>query len=371
MLASELDFHLPDELIAQSPTEPRDAARLLVLNRETGALSHHFVRNLPELLQAGDLLVFNDTRVLRARLRGFKPSGGRVEALLLKEQAKNRWEALLKPSQRLKVGGEVEFVAADGTARVTARLLERSDEAWHLEFQTPDDGDIRDWLPQLGEVPLPPYIHQTATEERYQTTFSRRKTEGNPLDSAAAPTAGLHFTPQLLERLAAKGIDTAFVTLAVGAGTFRPVQTESLDDHKMHAEEFWVSAETAAKVNAQKARGGRVVAVGTTTVRTLESVADERGFIAAGETQTSIFIRPGYRFRCVDVLMTNFHLPRSTLLALVGAFAEQKSRDIDASASQNGENGSKRGLLAIHAAYAEAISKRYRFFSFGDAMLID
>jgi S-adenosylmethionine:tRNA ribosyltransferase-isomerase len=269
------------------------------------------------------------------------------------------------------VGGEVEFVAADGKDRVMARLVERSGEAWNLEFLLPEGTDIRQLLPQLGEVPLPPYIRQSATEERYQTTFSRLKTEGNPLDSAAAPTAGLHFTPELLTRLKERGIDTAFVTLAVGAGTFRPVQTASLDDHKMHAEEFWVSAETAAKINAQKARGGRVVAVGTTTVRTLESVADERGLVVEGEAQTEIFIRPGYRFRCVDVLMTNFHLPRSTLLALVGAFAEQKNVNMDRDNPQNGENGSKRGLMTIHAAYAAAIEKQYRFFSFGDAMLID
>jgi S-adenosylmethionine:tRNA ribosyltransferase-isomerase len=363
VLASDLDFDLPPHLIAQTPAEPRDSARLLVLKPATSELTHHIVRDLPDLLQPGDLLVFNDTRVLRARLRGFKPSGGRVEALLLKELGRNTWEALLKPSQRLRVGGEVEFISADEKVRVSARLLGRSDEAWHLEFFPPENSDVREMLPLLGEVPLPPYIQQTADEARYQTTFSRRKLEGNPLDSAAAPTAGLHFTPELLEKLGQKGIDSAFVTLAVGAGTFRPVQSERLEEHKMHVEEFWISPQAAQKINAQKARGGRIVAVGTTTVRTLESVADEKGMVHEGEAQTDIFIRPGYRFRCVDALVTNFHLPRSTLLALVAALAEQKM--------QNGENGSKGGLGAIHTAYAEAIAQSYRFFSFGDAMLID
>ena len=362
MLASELDFPLPDELIAQTPAEPRDSARLLVLKRENEAISHHFVRDLPDLLRRGDLLVFNDTRVLRARLRGFKPSGGRVEALLLKEMARNRWEALLKPSQRLKTGGEVEFVAPDDSIRVKARLGERQNEAWQVEFFPEAGRDLRELLPVLGEVPLPPYIHQNAGEERYQTMFSRLKTQGNPLDSAAAPTAGLHFTPELLQKLAEKGIETEFVTLAVGAGTFRPVQSETLEEHQMHREEFWISPQAAQRINAQKARGGRVVAVGTTTVRTLESAANEQGQVEPGEADTQIFIRPGYHFRCVDALLTNFHLPRSTLLSLVGAFAQQ---------NQNGENGSKRGLATIQTAYAIAIAQRYRFFSFGDAMLID
>lgn len=364
MLARELDFDLPPHLIAQTPLEPRDAARLLVLRRDCGQISHHFVRDLPVLLRRGDLLVFNDTRVLRARLRGFKASGGRVEALLLRERAKNCWDALLKPSQRLQVGGAVEWVSPDQNLRVAARLGQRLDEAWQILFLPPNGADVRDLLPVLGEVPLPPYIHGSADENRYQTTFSRLKTEGNPLDSAAAPTAGLHFTPELLQQLRQRGIESAFLTLAVGAGTFRPVQSESLDDHKMHAEAFAISPHCAAQINAQKARGARVVAVGTTTVRTLESVADARGFVPAGEDETAIFIRPGHRFRCVDALLTNFHLPRSTLLALVGAFAQKNGL-------QDGENGSKGGLATIHAAYAEAIAQGYRFYSFGDAMLID
>ncbi len=364
MLARELDFDLPPHLIAQTPIEPRDAARLLVLRRDSGQISHHFVRDLPDLLRRGDLLVFNDTRVLRARLRGFKPSGGRVEALLLREIAKNRWQALLKPSQRLKVGGEVEWHSPDASLRVLSRLEQRHDEAWQLQFSPENGADVRDLLPVLGEVPLPPYIRAGADENRYQTTFSRLKTEGSPLDSAAAPTAGLHFTPELLQRLRERQIESAFLTLAVGAGTFRPVKSESLDDHPMHAEAFAISPRCAAQINAQKARGGRVVAVGTTTVRTLESVVDTRGLVPSGENETAIFIRPGHRFRCVDALVTNFHLPRSTLLALVAAFAHKD-------ASQNGENGSKAGLTTIHAAYAEAIAQGYRFYSFGDAMLID
>ena len=363
MLASDLDFFLPPHLIAQTPIEPRDAARLLHLHAQNERISHHFVRDLPEILRAGDLLVFNDTRVLRARLHGFKPTGGRLEALLLREIERNRWEAMLKRAGRLSIDTVVEFASPDGQTRVSARLLARHDETWHLEFSPPNGADLRDFLPVLGEVPLPPYIRHSAEEARYQTTFSRLKTEGAPLDSAAAPTAGLHFTPELLHKLAQKGIDSAFITLAVGAGTFRPVQTQTLEEHRMHFEEFEISHLAAQKINAQKARGGRVVAVGTTTVRTLESVASENGEVRAGEAKTDIFIRPGHHFRCVDALMTNFHLPCSTLLALVAVLVEQKMR--------NGENGSKSGLAAIHAAYAHAIENNYRFFSFGDAMLIE
>ena len=361
VLASELDFDLPPERIAQAPIEPRDAARLLRFGRETKEISHHFVRDLPGLLREGDLLVFNDTRVLRARLRGFKPSGGRVEALLLKEMARNRWQTLLKPSARLQPGAVIEFVAPDSSLKIAARLISRDEASWEIEFLPPQGGNIRDLLPLLGEVPLPPYIHQHAEEGRYQTTFSQLKSAGNPLDSAAAPTAGLHFTPELLELLAKRGIDSAFLTLAVGAGTFRPVKTETLDDHPMHLEEFEISVHAAEQINAQKARGGRVVAVGTTVVRTLESALNEAEQVAPGESATQIFIRPGFRFRVVDALITNFHQPRSTLLALVAAFIEHG----------NGENGSKRGLATIRELYAGAIEREYRFHSFGDAMLLD
>jgi len=365
VLASELDFDLPLERIAQTPIEPRDAARLLVFAPQSGQIAHRFVRDLPSLLREGDLLIFNDTRVLRARLRGFKPSGGRVEALLLKETGRNLWQALLKPSARLQSGGDLAFVSPDGKLKLAARLGPRIENCWQIEFFPPDGGDVRDWLPILGEVPLPPYIHQKAEAARYQTTFSRLKTEGNPLDSAAAPTAGLHFTPELLQKLAETGIQSAFLTLAVGAGTFRPVQSETLEDHPMHREEFEISARAAQQINAQRARGGRIVAIGTTVVRTLESVADENGMVTAGEAATQIFIRPGHTFRAVDALITNFHQPRSTLLALVGAFIEAKNR------AQNGENGSKSGLATIREIYAHAIAEEYRFHSFGDAMLLE
>ena len=390
MLTRELDFDLPSELIAQTPLEPRDAARLLHLNCAAAALTHHIARDLPDLLRAGDLLVLNDTRVLRARLHGHKPSGGRVEALLLKEERADArgadvWEALLKPSGRLQIGGELWFRAPEiaPDIAVKARLLERRDAAWLMQFSSDDGRSLRELLPILGEVPLPPYIHQQADEARYQTTFAREISDDNPLDSAAAPTAGLHFTPELLERLQSRGIERVFITLAVGAGTFRPVKVENLDEHPMHAEEFWIAPEVAARINAHKAAGGRVVAVGTTTVRALESAArqTEDGGVMAGAGETRLFLRPGAPFYVVDALMTNFHLPRSTLLALVAAFIESKferqSKGEPSVEQPNGENSSTGlkaggiGLELTHRAYREAIACRYRFFSFGDAMLIE
>ncbi len=393
MLTSLLDYNLPPEFIAQTPIEPRDAAKLLVFNRAKAETTHHTIRDLPDLLQSGDLLVFNDTRVLRARLLGSKPTGGKVEALLLKERDKNRWEALLKPSARLKTGAVITF-SRDGF-ELEARLLARLEETWEIEFLTSNDGNVRDYLERLGEIPLPPYIHEKSEDERYQTTFSsegQREEEAGALDSAAAPTAGLHFTDELFERLRAKNIDWTFVTLAVGVGTFRPVQAENLEDHKMHGEEFWISPETAAKINAQKRANRRVVAVGTTSVRTLESMAigsendevslEEREFVRSGAGQTHLFLRPGSRFHIVDALVTNFHLPKSTLLALVAAFIETGSPQIS-----NGENGSTDietpvrkafdsasehyGFETIHALYNEAMANGYRFFSFGDAMFIE
>ena len=390
MLTRELDFDLPPELIAQTPLEPRDAARLLRLDCASGALTHHVVRDLPDLLRAGDLLVLNDTRVLRARLFGQKPSGGRVEALLLREERGHArgadvWEALLKPSGRLQIGGELWFRSEENGRIIEARaqLLERRDAAWLLQFSASDGRALRELLPVLGEVPLPPYIHQKADEARYQTTFARENsTESsgeNPLDSAAAPTAGLHFTPELFARLDARGIERAFVTLAVGAGTFRPVKVENLDEHSMHAEEFWIAPEVAARINAHKKMGGRVVAIGTTTVRALESAARQNasGHVEAGAGETRLFLQPGAPFYVIDALMTNFHLPRSTLLALVAAFIESKSGRVEDGANPNGENSSTvlnaggTGLETTHRAYREAIAGRYRFFSFGDAMLIE
>jgi S-adenosylmethionine:tRNA ribosyltransferase-isomerase len=368
MLSAELDYDLPPQLIAQEPVQPRDAARLMRLQRDSGTLAHFRVRDLPRLLRPDDLLVFNDTRVLRARLRGFKSeSGGRVEAILLREIETNRWEVLLKPSARLRQGTSLTFVSPDETLQVKAEPLLRTEIGWELRFW-PDQStltDIRSLLPQLGEVPLPPYIHQAAPESDYQTIYARQQpasdvSQGVALDSAAAPTAGLHFTPRLWKELNEQGVQTAFVTLGVGIGTFRPMQSEVLEEHSMHQEEFEVDRSAAQLINAQKARGGRVIAVGTTTTRVLESVADENGQVREGIGNTSIFIRPGYRFRCVDAMMTNFHLPRSTLLAMVSAFAE------------NGQNQSTlTGLDKIRYAYREAIAQEYRFFSFGDAMLIE
>lgn len=376
MLTSELDFHLPAELIAQTPHEPRDQSRLLHFRRGwplEQAIAHRRVCDLPEILQPDDLLVFNDTRVLRARLRGRKSSGGKIEALLLREIERNVWRALLKPSARLREGERVFFAGRDddessNEAAIIATLLAREESEWRVRFDLPEDENLREILPRLGEVPVPPYIQTVPREEQYQTVYSQNNdTSGarpgvlpaHALDSCAAPTAGLHFSDALLESLHARGVKTAFVTLGVGVGTFRPVKTESLDEHEMHREEFFVSQNAARAINAQRAGGKRVIAVGTTTVRVLESICDENGMIAPGAGETKIFIRPGFRFRCTDALMTNFHLPRSTLLALVAAFLE------------DGPNSQLTGLEAVHYAYAQAIAASYRFFSFGDAMFIE
>lgn len=377
MLVSELDYELPPQLIAQEMAEPRDASRLMHLERRSGRIQHLALRDLPQLLKPTDLLVFNDTRVLRARLRGNKlESGGQVEALLLREVSTNLWEVLLKPSARLRPGTQLNFTG-DGlsTPAVRAEPVERTSSGWLLKFFPQESGhnDIRALLPIIGEVPLPPYIKQAPRDEaQYQTTFARTTSDNSsrPFDSAAAPTAGLHFTPALLQELQKKGIRTAFVTLAVGIGTFRPVQTETLEEHEMHAEEFTVPTATAELIARQRERGARVVAVGTTTTRVLESVADASGRVQPGAGSTSIFIRPGYRFRCVDAMLTNFHLPRSTLLAMISAFAENSS---PAMCSNNLENKVSQltGLEKIRYAYSQAVQEQYRFFSFGDAMLIE
>ena len=399
MLASDFDYHLPPELIAQTPVHPRDAARLLQLKRASGALSHHVFSDLPDLLRAGDLLVFNDTRVLRARLRGHKIGedgtiGGRVEALLLREHKPDVWEVLLKPSSRLRPQTPLLFVSSDGAMQVRATPLQRTEEGWLLQFFVPDGQNKRELLHRLGEVPLPPYITaRTSTEDDYQTIYARQTAQSSTrfgeeapgaealngetraLESAAAPTAGLHFTPELLSRLQERGIESCAVTLGIGIGTFRPMKTENLEEHVMHREEYEISPAVAQRIAQQKRRGGRIVAVGTTTVRVLESAAralendaatgeengttgDEAGgeIVRCGLAQTEIFIRPGHRFQVVDALITNFHLPRSTLLVMIAAFAQQETSD---------------GLLLVRAAYEEAVRQNYRFFSFGDAMLID
>lgn len=334
---SDFDYHLPPDRIAQTPVEPRDAARLLVLDRVSGSLSHHHFRDLPLFLRPGDLLVANDSRVRPARLLGHKlPSGGRVELLLLKPVDALTWETLAR-GRRLTPGARLSL--GDGQAR--AEIVGETEAGGRIvRFDDP----IEPLLPQIGIMPLPPYIHTTLTDtERYQTVYSR------VVGSAAAPTAGLHFTPELIQRLADMGVGFAFVTLHVGLDTFRPVEVEDAHSHVMHSEWAELSAATAQAIAATKAHGGRVIAVGTTAVRVLETAALATSPLAAYAGWTRLFITPGYEFRVVDGLITNFHLPRSTLLMLVSAFASRE---------------------AIHAAYQTAIAENYRFFSFGDAMLI-
>lgn len=338
MRVDDFDYALPPELIAQVPVEPRDHSRLLVLHRQSGTVEHRHFFDLPQYLRPGDVLVINETRVIPARLYGRKETGARVEALLLRPMSDRQWEALVRPGRRLQPGTRVIF--SDELSAVVADILPGGNRLLEFEYH----GDFAALLDRLGRVPLPPYITAELTDpERYQTVYGRER------GSAAAPTAGLHFTPDLLERIAAQGVDIARLTLHVGIGTFRPVKVERVEDHEMHQEYYSASPAATERINAARARGGRVVAVGTTSVRTLETLADERGTIHAGEGWTGIYIYPGYRYRAVDVMITNFHLPKSTLLMLVSAFA---------------------GRERVMAAYAEAIAQRYRFFSFGDAMLI-
>lgn len=368
MLASEFDFHLPPELIAQTPAEPRDHSRLMVVHRDNSEPEHRRFHDLPSLLRADDLLVFNDTRVIRARLRGHKTTGGAVEALLLREIERNLWEVLLRPSARLKAGVPLEFVSPDGELRVGGTPEIRTGAGWLLRFAS--ENDIRTLLPNLGEVPIPPYIRQAPRDEsQYQTVYARTEppstSNAHPLDSSAAPTAGLHFTPHLLEELRAKGIEFAFVTLGIGLGTFRSIQSETLEEHKMHEEEFEISEATSAAIARQRERGARVIAVGTTAARVLESVGNDNGLATPQCGATRIFITPGYQFKIVDALLTNFHLPRSTLLAMVSAFAGNALR-------QTGQvPEALAGLDRIRYAYRLAVTEHYRFFSFGDAMFIE
>ena len=332
-------YDLPEELIAQTPLERRDSSRLMVLDRETGDVSHRHFYDIVEYLRPGDCLVMNDSRVLPARLLGHRPSGGAVEVLLLRDLGDNRWECLCKPGRKMQVGNEVIF----GSGELTAVVREvREDGNRVVEFQYA--GIFLEVLERLGKMPLPPYIkEELADQERYQTVYSRE------VGSAAAPTAGLHFTKELLEKIRAMGVQTAFVTLHVGLGTFRPVKAEQITDHHMHAELCMISEETASILNRTKEAGGRIICVGTTSCRTLESLVGEDGRFAAGSKWTDIFIYPGYRFKAMDGLITNFHLPESTLVMLVSAFA---------------------GREKVLNAYAEAVRERYRFFSFGDAMCI-
>ncbi len=332
-------YDLPEELIAQTPLEKRDNSRLLVLNRTTGAVEHKHFYDILDHLQPGDCLVLNDSRVLPARLLGHRPTGGAVELLLLRDLGEKRWECLAKPGRKLQPGQEVIF----GNGELTATIVDAIEDGNRIvEFHY--EGIFLEVLERLGKMPLPPYIkEELQDQERYQTVYSRA------VGSAAAPTAGLHFTDELLNKLREKGVKTAFVTLHVGLGTFRPVKAEQITEHHMHSELCMMTAETAQILNDTKNTGGRIICVGTTSCRTLESLVNEDGSFEAKSRWTDIFIYPGYTFKAMNGLITNFHLPESTLVMLVSAFAGREN---------------------ILSAYAEAVENRYRFFSFGDAMFI-
>ena len=340
MKTKDFDYFLPPELIAQTPIQRRDASRLLVLDKESGAWQHRHFFDLPEYLHSGDCLILNNSRVLPARLLGHRlPGGGACEVLLLVDRGEDTWECLVRPGRKMRKGTKVSFGEGQLTAEVTEEMPD-GNRLVHFTYE----GIFLEVLDRLGKMPLPPYIKaELQDRERYQTVYS--KING----SAAAPTAGLHFTPELLEKIRAMGVRIAYVTLHVGLGTFRPVKEEEIADHEMHSEYCIIPQETADLINDTKRRGGRVVCVGTTSCRTLESRAAEDGTVQAGSGWTDIFIYPGYRFKVLDALVTNFHLPESTLLMLVSALA---------------------GREHILAAYEKAVKERYRFFSFGDAMLI-
>lgn len=340
MKTSDFYYDLPQELIAQTPLERRDGSRLMVLDRESGEITHRHFYDLSEYLHPGDTLVLNDSRVLPARLYGHRvPTGGAVELLLLKDQGDGKWECLARPGRKLKPGAEVSF----GDGELTATIAEDLQEGKKL-VQFHYEGIFLEILERLGKMPLPPYIKEELQNgERYQTVYS--KVTG----SAAAPTAGLHFTKELLQKIQDMGVSIAYVTLHVGLGTFRPVSAEEVTDHHMHSEFCMISKETAELLNETHRRGGRIICVGTTSCRTLESFAKEDGTFEESSGWTEIFIYPGYRFKAMDALVTNFHLPESTLVMLVSAFA---------------------GREHILNAYNTAVQERYRFFSFGDAMLI-
>ena len=339
MKTKDFWYDLPEELIAQTPLERRDSSRLMLLNKHNGNIDHHIFSQLPELLRAGDCLVMNDSRVIPARLFGKRDTGGAVEVLLLNDRGNGVWECLTRPGRKTPIGTHLHFGEDELTATVVG--LE-SDGNKLVQFHT--DEIFLEVLERLGHVPLPPYIKEELKDaERYQTVYA------NEPGSAAAPTAGLHFTKELLEQLASAGIELNRITLHVGLGTFRPVKEEDLTKHEMHAEYCSISAPVADRINAAKREGRRVIAVGTTSCRTLEAVSDEKGYVRPFHGQVNIFIYPGYRFKCIDGLITNFHLPESTLIMLVSALA---------------------GREAVLRAYETAVRERYRFFSFGDAMLI-
>ncbi|WP_270210728.1 tRNA preQ1(34) S-adenosylmethionine ribosyltransferase-isomerase QueA [Streptococcus anginosus] len=341
MNTADFDFHLPEELIAQTPLEKRDASRLLVVNHETGQMEDTHFDAIIDQLNPGDALVMNDTRVLPARLHGEKPeTGGNIELLLLKNIAGDDWEVLAKPAKRLKVGAAISF----GDGRLTATVLEELEHGGRI-VRFHYQGIFLEVLESLGEMPLPPYIHEKLKDrERYQTVYAKEN------GSAAAPTAGLHFTKELLTQIEAKGVKLVYLTLHVGLGTFRPVSVDNVDEHEMHSEFYTLSEEAADTLRQVKASGKRVIAVGTTSIRTLETIGSKfNGEIKADSGWTNIFIKPGYDWKIVDAFSTNFHLPKSTLVMLVSAFA---------------------GRELVLSAYQHAIDEKYRFFSFGDAMFI-
>ena len=339
MKTSDFGYDLPEELIAQTPLQQRDSSRLMVLDRKTGHVTHRLFYDILEYLQPGDCLVMNDSRVLPARLLGHRPTGGAVEVLLLRDLGDKKWECLCKPGRKMQVGSQVIF----GNGELTAEVVEVQEDGnrvvlFHYE------GIFLEVLERLGKMPLPPYIkEELADQERYQTVYSRE------VGSAAAPTAGLHFTQELLEKARQKGVKTAFVTLHVGLGTFRPVKAETIAEHHMHSELCMMSQETANILNQTRAEGGRIICVGTTSCRTLESLVSEDGQFKPSSKWTEIFIYPGYQFKAMQGLITNFHLPESTLVMLVSAFAGREN---------------------ILSAYRQAVEEKYRFFSFGDAMFI-
>lgn len=340
MKTSDFYYDLPEELIAQDPLEDRSSSRLLVLNKETGEREHRVFKDIIEYLKPGDCLVINDTKVIPARLIGERVgTGAKIEVLLLKRKENDVWETLVKPGKKMKVGAQVSF----GNGLLTGEVIDVVEEGNRL-IQFHYEGIFEEVLDQLGQMPLPPYItHQLQDRNRYNTVYATH--EG----SAAAPTAGLHFTPELLEEIQNKGINIARVTLHVGLGTFRPVKVEDVTNHHMHSEFYQIDEEAAEKINCAKENGGRVICVGTTSCRTIESAADENGHLKACSGWTEIFIYPGYCFKVLDCLITNFHLPESTLIMLVSALA---------------------GREHVLSAYEEAVKERYRFFSFGDAMFI-
>ena len=340
MKREDFSFELPEELIAQDPLEDRSSSRLLVLNKKTGSVTHHVFKEIVNYLHSGDCLVINDTKVLPARLIGSKiGTEAKIEVLLLKRKEKDIWETLVKPGKKAKPGTKISF----GNGLLIGEVVEIVDEGNRL-IQFAYEGIFEEILDQLGQMPLPPYItHQLEDKNRYQTVYAKHT------GSAAAPTAGLHFTQELLTEIKNKGVKIARVTLHVGLGTFRPVKVDNILDHHMHSEYYQIDEDAANKINAAKADGHRIIAVGTTSCRTIESVADKQGKIVPSSGWTEIFIYPGYQFKILDCLITNFHLPESTLMMLVSALASQES---------------------VLAAYEEAIREKYRFFSFGDAMLL-